>query len=293
MSIHGIIMKGIGGFYYVDAGETVFECKARGVFRKRGQTPLVGDRVVISVPETGYALIDEIEERKNSLVRPPLANLDKLFIVVSSCSPSPNTLVIDRLISHAEKKQIEPILIFTKNDIGDCSTLGKIYEQAGFTTVFTDYSNPSFSEKLKCLMKDSISAFAGNSGVGKSTLLNAIMPQLQLKTGEISEKLGRGKHTTRQAELFKLPFGGMIADTPGFSSLDIENGEVIHKEELADCFREFADYMYDCRFTSCSHTVEKGCAVLKAIEDGKIAKSRHDSYVALYNEVKDLPPWEY
>lgn len=119
------------------------------------------------------------------------------------------------------------------------------------------------------------------------------MPQLQLKTGEISEKLGRGKHTTRQAELFKLPFGGMIADTPGFSSLDIENGEVIHKEELADCFREFADYMYDCRFTSCSHTVEKGCAVLKAIEDGKIAKSRHESYVALYNEVKDLPPWEY
>lgn len=293
MSIHGIIMKGIGGFYYVDAGETVYECKARGVFRKRGQTPLVGDRVVISVPENGYALIDEIEERKNSLVRPPLANLDKLFLVVSSCSPSPNALVIDRLIAHAEKKNIEPIVVLTKNDICDCHGFGSIYEKAGFATVYTDYSDLSSLEPIKDLMKDHVSAFAGNSGVGKSTLINAIMPELQLKTGEISEKLGRGRHTTRQAELFKLPFGGMIADTPGFSALDIEKGEVIHKEELADCFREFSDHIGNCRFTSCAHTVEKGCAVLEALDNNEISKSRHDSYVTMYNEVKDLQSWEY
>jgi len=292
-TVEGIIIKGIGGFYYVETAEKIYECRARGIFRKNGITPLAGDRVIISVPESSIPMVDEIKGRINSLVRPPVANLSRLFIVVSVCSPAPSTLIIDRLIAFAENKNIEPIIVITKNDLGSSDEIFNIYSKSGFKTILIDYKNNSGVNEVKELLKDGINAFVGNSGVGKSTLLNAICPELNVKTADISEKLGRGRHTTREVELFDLPFGnGKIADTPGFSSLDFDNADVVYKEDLPYCFREFRDYLGNCKFTSCTHTVEKGCAVLEAVDSGEIQKSRHESYVSIYNDVKDIKDWE-
>lgn len=294
----GIIIKGIGGFYYVEAGDMVYECRGRGSLRGKAKgdriTPLAGDRCIITVPPDGLASLDKILERRNYLMRPPLANLDNLFIVVSTCDPRPNTLVIDRFTALAEHKGINPVIVLTKLDLADDGGLGEIYRNAGFTVIEADYSSDGagFADEIRGIMRDKISGFAGNTGVGKSTLLNTICPELRRETGEVSKKLGRGRHTTRETELFSLSFGGRIADTPGFSSFDGEFAEYILKEDLPGAFREFADYAADCKFTGCSHTCEKGCAVLAAVNEGKIAQSRHDSYVALYNEVKDIKEWE-
>lgn len=294
----GIIIKGIGGFYYVEVADTVYECRGRGSLRgkvKRERiTPLAGDRCIITVHPDGLASLDKILERRNYLLRPPLANLDNLFIIVSVCDPQPNTLVIDRFIALAEHKGINPVIVLTKLDLADDGGLGDIYRNAGFTVIEADYSESGaeFADEIRNIMCGKISGFAGNTGVGKSTLLNAICPELQRETGEISKKLGRGRHTTRETELFSLSFGGKIADTPGFSSFDGEFAEYILKEDLPDTFREFADYAGDCKFTGCSHTCEKGCAVLAAVAEGEIAQSRHESYLALYNEVKDIKEWE-
>ena len=297
--LEGIIIKGIGGFYYVECEDGIYECRARGALRGGGArsariTPLAGDRCVITIHNDGIASLDRILERRNFLLRPPLANLDNLFIVVSLCQPQPNALIVDRFISLAEYKGIEPVIVITKLDISDDNGFGDIYRRAGFTVINADYSseNREFLDEIRGIMKDKISAFAGNTGAGKSTLLNALCPGLDRETGETSKKLGRGRHTTRETELFPLESGGKIADTPGFSSFDGEFAEFVYKDELADTFREFADYAPDCRFTGCSHTCEKGCAVLEAVRSGKISQSRHSSYVALYNEVKDSKEWE-
>ena len=302
--LEGIILKGIGGFYYVEADGQQYECRGRGTLRGRGGkaasagiTPLAGDRCVISVYENGLASLDRILERRNYLTRPPVANLDNLFIVVSVCDPPPNPLTADRFISLAEYKGIEPILVLTKLDRASDEGFGDIYRQAGFTVIKADYTagdekREAFLEEIRALMRNRVSAFAGNTGVGKSTLLNALCPELARETGETSRKLGRGRHTTRETELFTLPSGGRIADTPGFSSFDSEFTEVVYKEDLPDTFREFAAYVDDCRFTGCSHTCEKGCAVLAAVGRGEIAPTRHADYVTLYNEVKDIKEWE-
>ncbi|MBQ5544926.1 MAG: ribosome small subunit-dependent GTPase A [Clostridia bacterium] len=302
--MEGIILKGIGGFYYVEADGQQYECRGRGTLRGRGGkaasagiTPLAGDRCVISVYENGLASLDRILERRNYLTRPPVANLDNLFIVVSVCDPPPNPLTADRFISLAESKGIEPILVLTKLDRASDEGFGDIYRQAGFTVIEADYregeeKREAFLEEIRALMRNRVSAFAGNTGVGKSTLLNALCPELARETGETSRKLGRGRHTTRETELFTLPSGGRIADTPGFSSFDSEFTEVVYKEDLPDTFREFAAYVDDCRFTGCSHTCEKGCAVLAAVGRGEIAPTRHADYVTLYNEVKDIKEWE-
>lgn len=295
----GIIIKGIGGFYYVEVADTVYECRGRGILRGKGSreervTPLAGDRGVITVHSNGSASLDRILERRNYLMRPPLANLDNLFIVASVCDPLPNTLVIDRFISLAEYKGINPVIVLTKLDVAEDGGIGDIYRNAGFTVIEARYNDltSEFAEEIRDIMRCKISGFAGNTGVGKSTLLNAMCPELNRETGEISRKLGRGRHTTRETELFNLPFGGKIADTPGFSSFDGEFAEYVYKEDLPDTFREFSDYARQCKFTGCSHTCEKGCAVLEAVNCGKIAKSRHDDYVTLYNEVKDIKEWE-
>lgn len=306
----GIIIKGIGGFYYVEADGALYECRGRGTLRGRGGkaatagiTPLAGDRCVITVYQNGLASLDKILERRNYLARPPVANLDNLFIVVSACEPQPNSLTVDRFISLAEYKGIEPIIVLTKLDkaadgsLGDFAKFGDIYRQAGFTVIEADYAdeNAVFLDKIRSIMAGKISAFAGNTGVGKSTLLNALCPELNRETGETSRKLGRGRHTTRETELFTVYFGGSIgriADTPGFSSFDSEFAEFVYKEDLPDTFREFADYVGQCRFTGCSHTCEKGCAVLEAVQRGAISESRHANYVVLYNEVKDIKEWE-
>lgn len=300
----GIIIKGIGGFYYVEADGQLYECRGRGTLRGRGGkaasagiTPLAGDRCVISVYTNGLASLDKILERRNFLMRPPVANLDNLFIVVSACDPQPNALTVDRFVSLAEHKGIEPILVLTKLDKASDEGFGDIYRQAGFTVIHADYAGSDeerqrFLDEIRALMRGKVSAFAGNTGVGKSTLLNALCPALARETGETSRKLGRGRHTTRETELFTLDFGGRIADTPGFSSFDSEFSEVVYKEDLPDTFREFSDYVGQCRFTGCSHTCEKGCAVLEAVKRGDISPSRHADYVTLYNEVKDIKEWE-
>lgn len=289
---NGIILKGIGGFYYVEAAGAVYECKARGVFRKKRITPLAGDRVQITVTDDGTEnTVDEIFERKNFLKRPPVANIDCLIIVSSTVSPRPSTLVIDKLIAIAEYKGIEPVVVFTKTDLEPAEKLLDIYKLAGISCAMVCNKTGEGVEEVRNLLNGKISAFTGNSGVGKTSLLNALDPNLSLATGAISEKLGRGRHTTRQAELFKT-CGGYIVDTPGFSALDLEKEQVIKKDELVECFREFRPYLGQCRFTTCSHTCDKGCRIIKAVEDGEISRSRHDSYVEMYQAAKELKEWE-
>lgn len=288
--IQGTIVKGIGGFYYIEAANVIYECKARGVFRKEKMTPLVGDRVIISVNEIAENTIDEILDRKNFLVRPPVANIDNLIIVASTVEPKPSTLVIDKLIAVAEHKSIEPILIVSKADLSSAQELCDIYRTTGIKTIPISNETGEGIDEVRKIFKDKISAFTGNSGVGKTSLLNNLDDSLLLKTAEISQKLGRGRHTTRQAELFKV-CGGYIMDTPGFSSFEIDKNNLIMKDELPYCFREFKVYLDNCKFTSCTHTCDKGCAVVDAVEKGFISRSRHNSYIQLYNEVKDIKEW--
>ena len=294
-NLTGLVLKCLGGFYYVLCADTVYSCRARGKFRKDRISPYAGDRVTITLSETpdenieGY--VQEILPRKNALVRPPLANLDKLFIVSSVSDPQPSTLIIDKTIAAAEIKGIEPVLVFTKTDLDDPTALKEIYGSIGIRCYFVSAVDGVGIEALRPELNGCVSAFTGNSGVGKSTLLNALMPKLVLETGEISRKLGRGRHTTRHVELYPVE-GGFVADTPGFSTMDIERYELFRKEELPDGFREFAPYLGQCRFTSCAHTCEKGCAVLQAVEDGVIPRSRIESYITMYNEVKDIKEWQ-
>ena len=290
--MQGRILKATGGFYYVLSDAVLYECRARGLFRKTGVSPLVGDWVEIEETgeEKGYAT--RILDRKNSLLRPPLANLDQLFLVVSVADPQPNLLVLDKLIAIAEHKKIEPLLIVTKTDLGEWETLAALYEKAGFQVFCTGLDQDSDLAMLRRSMEGKISAFCGNSGVGKSSLLNRIDSRLDLSTAQISQKLGRGRHTTRHVQLYPVSGGGYIADTPGFSSMDLERYEVILKEQLQYCFREFGPHLNQCRFTGCSHTKEKGCAVLAAMKEGEIASSRHDSYCTLYEAAKNIKEWE-
>lgn len=287
----GIICKITGGFYYVEAAESVYECKARGVFRKRGTSPLVGDIVDITVPNDGYCSIDKIHERRNSLVRPALANLDNLMIISSVKEPDVNLYLVDKMTAAAVSKDITPIVVFTKSDLAPADKLIDVYRKVNIPVYeFSCMDNRGLDE-IKAELKEKVTAFCGNSGVGKSTLLNALFPELQLQTGEISEKLGRGRHTTRTVELFKK-HGGYIADTPGFSTVDIERFELIRKDELKFAFPEFEEFFGTCQFNSCNHVCEKGCKVLEAVADGVIPQSRHDSYVRMYNEVKDIKEWQ-
>lgn len=289
--LNGILVKAISGFYYVfcENGETV-ECKARGNFRKKGCSPVVGDRVSISV-ENGKGVVEEIAPRKNLLVRPSVANVDKLFIVSAFEIPAPDALFIDRMTALCVYHDIEPLIVFNKMDLGDFSTWMEIYRKAGFKTFAVSAKTGEGIAEVRAELKNCVSAFSGNSGVGKSSILNAVFGELSLKTGNVSEKLGRGRHTTRHVELYAHEMGGFVADTPGFSSLEPDMTDYRFKECLADCFPEFARVEEPCRFTSCSHTCEKGCAVLAAKDSGQIAPSRHESYCTLFSELKDLQPW--
>lgn len=289
---NGILIKGIGGFYYVEAAGTIHECKAKGIHRRKGMTPLAGDNVSITINSEGYCSLDEILERKNFLIRPPVANIDKLFVLASTCDPAPSTLVIDKMTAIAQDKGIECAIVFTKEDLKSDEGLAEVYRKSGFETYTVSSQTGAGIDEIRSAINGNICVFSGNSGVGKSTLLNALIPELLLETGEISEKLGRGRHTTRQVELFKVG-GGYIADTPGFAAIDMMDTKLlIRKENLPFCFKEFLPYLGTCKFSSCAHIADKGCKICEAVKDGEIMKSRHESYVAMYNEVKDIKDWE-
>lgn len=289
--LNGIIIKGIGGFYYIEANGDIYECKARGAFRKKKISPLAGDNVTITVRENGENTIDDILERKNFLVRPPVANVDTLVIVSSVKEPVPSTLVIDRLTAIAVSKNIKPCIVFSKSDLGDTKELEEIYKKAGLDVCSVCCKTGEGVEKVKEMIKGGITVFTGNTGVGKSSLLNCIDSRFSIETGEVSSKLGRGRHTTRDVTLHKVN-DFYVADTPGFSSLDIESGELIMKDDLPYCFPEFSEYLGKCRFSSCTHTVDKGCKILDALEKGEIHESRHLSYVTMFNEVKNIKEWQ-
>lgn len=291
--MNGIITKAIGGLYTVEASDGVYECKARGIFRKNGISPCCGDKVGIEVQDSANGLITQIFPRSSQIIRPPLANLDILVFVSSVCEPKPNLLLLDEFIAIAEYKNITPVVVFTKIDKQDSAELAKIYNCAGLKVFEVNNLTGEGSRALKDFLQGKLSAFTGNTGVGKSSLINRIFPQLDLATNEISVKLGRGKHTTRHVQLFKLEQGGYIADTPGFSSFDTNRYDIIYKDELAQCFCDFREYLGKCRFPNCSHTKEKGCAVIAALNDGKIAVSRYESYLAMYEQAKQLKEWEY
>ncbi len=283
----GMITKAIGGLYTVESPSGVMDCRARGIFRNRGQSPMVGDRA-----EVRNGVIDRLLPRKNSLIRPPLANLDQLLFVVSMYKPAPNLLLLDKFIAIAEYKHITPVLVVTKVDLEDPAYLVDIYRKAGIPVHVVDYAKPGTVDAVAACLSGKLSAFTGNSGAGKSTLLNAIDASLQLETGSISEKLGRGRHTTRHAQLYPVQGGGYVADTPGFSTFETNQYDIIRKEELAGCFREFAPYLGKCRFQNCCHTAERDCALRQAVEAGEIAGSRYESYCRMFEEAKGLKEWE-
>ena len=287
----GVLVSVLGGFYYVESEDEIYECKARGVFRKKNHSPMVGDKVEFSLQKEGFCAIENILPRKNSLVRPPVANIDTLVIVSSAVDPKPNTFVIDKMTAAAVNKGIEPVVVITKTDLADSEEILNIYRSSKIRTISFSKFDSDEKNEIKSLFPGKIVAFTGNSGVGKSTLLNTLFPQLELETGDISKKLGRGRHTTRSSRLYKVN-GGYAVDTPGFSTVDLERYEIIKKDDLQHCFPEFEEYLGSCKFVSCAHVCEKGCSIIEAVEEGKIQKSRHDSYVAMDNEVKDIKEWE-
>ena len=282
------ITNGIGGFYYVRTPDGVVECKARGIFRKRGITPVAGDNVELSADGE---MIEEILPRKNVFVRPPVANLDVLFIVASTTQPVPSTLVLDQLAAAAIYKGVQPVLVVTKADLAAADQLAQDYATSGIPLIPLHYESGEGLDEIRQYIKGHLCAFCGNSGVGKSTLLNALAPELKRETGQISQKLGRGRHTTREVEVFEI-CGGRLADTPGFASLEAQKLCRIPKEELQHTFPEFEPYFGQCRFTGCSHRSEVGCAVRDAVEQGAISKSRYASYLAMYEEANARKEWE-
>lgn len=288
----GRIVKALSGFYYVDLGDgSVIPCRGRGKLRHQRITPLVGDRVEITVTEDGTGMVDAVHPRKNQFQRPAVANIDQMVIVCSGAVPVTDPFLIDRMAAMAEWKNCEPLIVFNKCDLERADELTALYRRAGFVTLQVSAETREGVESLAAAISDKVSAFTGNSGVGKSSILNALQPGFGLEVGEVSEKLGRGRHTTRHVELFPVA-GGLVADTPGFSSFDVEQLEAIPKGELAAAFREFAPHLNGCRFQGCAHVKERGCAVRKAMELGEIAPSRYRSYVRLYEQAKELPDWK-
>lgn len=284
------IMKGIGGFYYVQTPSGPVECRAKGIFRKRGISPLAGDLVRLE-SEGGGAVIADILPRKNFFVRPPVANLDLLFVVAATVEPAPNFLVLDKMCAIALDKGVTPVLVATKTDLASPDSLSQVYARSGIEVLLAGQDEDAALVRMRGLIAGRLCAFTGNSGVGKSTLLNRLLPDLRQETAQISKKLGRGRHTTREVELFEA-FGGLVADTPGFSSLDMERANVILKENLQFCFPEFEPFLNRCRFTGCSHRREKGCAVREAVETGLIHPRRYEDYLTMYEDASAIKEWE-
>lgn len=288
----GRIRKALSGFYYVDTGSEVLTCRARGKFRKEGISPLVGDRVEVRELGNGEGFVEAILPRKNAFFRPAVANIDQLVVIASGAIPKTDPFLIDRVAAIAALKGCGVMVLLNKCDLDCADALYAIYAAAGFPTLRVSAETGEGIEELKPLIAGKLSAFTGNSGVGKSSILNALDPAFQLQVGDVSQALGRGRHTTRHVELFHLSCGADVVDSPGFSSFETDELNLELKHRLPETFVEFRPYLDQCRFVGCSHTKEKGCAVLEAVRAGKIQRSRHASYVRLYEELKPLQDWQ-
>ena len=287
----GLIVKALSGFYYVDTGSDVLECRARGKFRKTGESPLVGDRVTVRM-EQGKGTVQTILPRRNRFLRPAVANIDALVILASRSIPVTEPFLIDRMTVIALRQGVEPIVCVNKTDLEDPAPLAELYRAAGFSVVCTSAETGEGIEELRALIAGKTVAFTGNTGVGKSAILQRLCPALKIETGEVSQKLGRGRHTTRHVELFPIGNQTYVVDTPGFSSFELELLEPIPKEELAELFPDFRPYLGHCRFLDCAHRKEPDCAVLAALSAGEIRPSRHQSYLKLYEAAEQIKPWE-
>ena len=288
----GVIVKALSGFYYVRSGEKLIECKARGKFRLDGTSPLVGDKVSCSLDANGKGRVDTVLPRKNWFVRPAVANIDALIFVAANTTPVTDPFLIDRVSVIAADAGCELIICVNKSDIDPGDELYNIFSSAGFTVIRTSAETGEGIEELRLAISGKICAFTGNSGVGKSSILNYLMPELNVQTAEVSEKLGRGRHTTRHVELFSLDDNTYIADTPGFASFEIEMMKVISKEELQYNFIDFAPYIGECRFNDCAHLKEPGCAITQALGEGKLMPSRYRAYQRLYELSAQHKSWE-
>ena len=288
----GRIEKALSGFYYVNTGAETLQCRARGKFRREGVSPLVGDRVEVRELGGGEGFVEAIEERRNVFSRPAAANIDQLVILASAAIPVTEPYLIDRIASIAALKGCDVLLCLNKCDLDPAEVLYGIYSRSAIPVLRISAETGEGLDALRQAIAGKLNAFTGNSGVGKSSVLNALLPELHLPVGEVSKALGRGRHTTRHVELFPLGGGTYVIDTPGFSSFDTEEMDLELKEHLPETFPEFAPYINDCRFTGCTHTKEKGCRVLQAVKDGDIPASRHRSYLRLFQELKDVQPWQ-
>ena len=287
----GTIRKALSGFYYVDDGQQVYACRARGKHRHAGQSPLVGDRVEFTRQVDGTGALDRILPRKNEFTRPAVANIDLLVVVASQAVPVTDPYLIDRVTALAALRGCSSLICVNKWDLAPGDDLATIYERAGLPTIRLSAVTGEGVEDLRRAISGKVCAFTGNSGVGKSSILNALEPDMDLATGQVSDKLGRGRHTTRHVELFRLSCGALVADTPGFSSFGEDPMELGRPEGLQAAFPEFAPYLGKCRFPDCAHLKEKGCAVLEAVRAGAIPPSRHQSYLRLYEEARSIPDW--
>ena len=288
----GVIIKSLSGFYTVASGDELITCKARGRFRHDGTSPLVGDRVEVSTDAQGRGRVDSILPRRNRFLRPAVANVDQIVMFAAAVNPVSDPFLIDRVAAIAALNDCETVICINKTDLDPADHLRRIYEDAGFPVVCCSAETGQGVEDLRAVIRGKTSAFTGNSGVGKSSLLNRLLPELALPTGEVSEKLGRGRHTTRHVELFALGEETYVADTPGFASFEVELLEPVRCEDLQHAFREFQPYLGQCRFQDCRHLKEPDCAVRAALESGKIAPERYRSYERLYEIAKSIPEWE-
>ena len=287
----GRILRSLSGFYDVLTGEGIVTCRARGILRKAGNSPLTGDLVEITV-EKGKGMVERILPRKNHFIRPAVANVDALVVFAANVNPVTEPFLIDRVAAIAGDQNVDVYLCVNKCDLDPAYDLVRIYEHAGFPVICTSAETGEGVQELRSLLEGKLTAFTGNSGVGKSSILNRLSPELKLETGEVSEKLGRGRHTTRHVELYRLGENTYVADTPGFSSFDTDQMELILKENLQYAFPDFGRFIGKCRFDDCSHRKEPDCAVRAAVEAGGIEKSRYESYLKLYEKSSQIKAWE-
>lgn len=288
----GRIEKALSGFYYVNTGSEVLQCRARGKFRREGLSPLVGDWVQVRELGNGEGFVEEVEPRRNVFSRPSAANIDQLVIIASGAIPVTDPYLIDRISAIAALKGCEVLVCLNKCDLDPADELYDIYSGSAISVLRVSAVTGEGMDNLREKLHGKLNAFTGNSGVGKSSILNALDTNLTIPVGEVSKALGRGRHTTRHVEMFPLDADSYVIDTPGFSSFDTEELNLELKAHLPETFPEFLPYMDECRFVGCKHIKEKGCRVLQAVKEGAIPRSRHASYVRLYDEVKDLKEWE-